>query len=296
MRQRADVGEGFRYGRVMKFFGWIVALLVLGLGLLVLFAWTEARSDPVVRRMTVRLPHWPAGAAPVRVALLSDIHIGSSATTPARLARVVAQVDALRPDLILIAGDFVAGGDPGDGRRYAAMLRRPLAGLRAPLGTVAVLGNHDHWTDAGLIRRTLQDTGIHVLDNDAIERGPIAVVGIGDAFTDHADVSAAFAAAAPLPGARVVLTHMPDWKAMPPPGGASLVLAGHTHCGQAVLPLIGPVVINSPRLDRALYDPRYRCGAVRDKDRLVIVTAGIGASLPLRIGAPPDLWLLTLGP
>ena len=93
-----------------------------------------------------------------------------------------------------------------------------------------------------------------------------------------------------------MLTHTPDTTALLPRGSTALVMAGHTHCGQAVLPLIGPVVINSPKLGRTLYDPRFRCGAVRDGDRLVVVTGGIGASLPLRYGAPPDLWLLTLGP
>ena len=280
----------------MRWAGRIAAIALLALGLLVLVAWQEARRDPVVRRMSVRLPHWPAGAPRVTVALLADIHIGSSATTPARLSRIVAQVNALRPDLVLLAGDFVAGGEPAAGRRYAAMLRAPLAGLRAPLGVVAVLGNHDHWVDADLMRRTLTAAGIRVLDNAAVERGPIAVVGVGDAFTNHADPTAAFAAAASLPGARVEVTHMPDWKAMPPPGAAALVLAGHTHCGQVVLPFLGPLLVTSPRLSRALYDPHYRCGAVHDRDRLVIVTGGIGASLPLRLGAPPDLWLLTLGP
>lgn len=276
----------------MKWVGRVLAVLMLGVGLLVLYASHEARRDPVVRRMIVKLPGWPAGAAPVRVALLSDIHIGSSATTPDRLTRVVAQVNALRPDLVLIAGDFVAGAAPVAGRRYAAMLRAPLARLRAPLGTVAVLGNHDHWTNAALIRRILAAAGVSVLDNDAVARGPLVVVGVGDGFTGHAETGAALAAAAPLSGARVVLTHTPDTTKLIGRDGPALLLAGHTHCGQAILPLIGSLAVH--RFGRTLFDPRYQCGAVRDPGRLVVVTGGIGASLPLRVGAPPDVWLLTL--
>lgn len=273
----------------------VLASLVL-VTVFVTVAWQEARSDPVVHRMTVRLPRWPAGVAAVRVALLSDIHIGSPATTPARLEHVVAQVNALHPDLVVIAGDFVAGHDRDAGRRYAPMLRRPLANLRAPLGVVAVLGNHDHWTDASAVRRALASAGVTVLANEAVERGPLAVIGVDDGFTGHADIGRSITAAQALRGVRIVVTHPPDTAASLPRGTVALVMAGHTHCGQVVLPLIGPVVINSPKLGRALYDPRWRCGAVVDGNRVVVVTGGIGASLPLRLGAPPDLWLLTLGP
>ena len=89
-------------------------------------------------------------------------------------------------------------------------------------------------------------------------------------------------------GARVVLTHDPDPAAYLPPG---LVLAGHTHCGQVVLPVIGSVESVSTQGNR------FACGLIRDRGRVVVVGAGIGTSnLPIRIGAAPDWWLLTLGP
>ena len=77
-----------------------------------------------------------------------------------------------------------------------------------------------------------------------------------------------------------------------------LVLAGHTHCGQVVFPLIGPLLSRSPREHwRRLYNPRYRCGLVRDPGRVVIVTAGVGSgTTPIRLGAPPDWWLVAIGP
>lgn len=285
------MGRGrFRFGRVTRLLvvGVLLALAVLGWG------YRNARADPVVRRITVRLPGWPAGKPPVTVALLSDIHIGSPATDEGRLRRVVAGVEALRPDLILIAGDFVAGHDPRRGADYTDRLAGPLRGLRAPLGTIAVLGNHDYWTAPDRVRRALARAGVTVLANQAVARGPLAVVGVDDGFTGRADAGRAFAAARSLPGARVVLTHTPNTATQVPRGAAALVLAGHTHCGQAVLPLVGSLA--EWLHGDALYDPRYRCGAVRDPSRLVVVTGGIGGSLPLRYGAPPDIWLLTLGP
>ena len=283
-------GGRFRFGCVTRM------LAAIGLALTLIGGWGfhNAQADPIVRRMAVRLPGWPAGAGPISVALLSDIHIGSPATGGHRLRRIVAQVAALRPDLVVLAGDFVAGDDPARGERYARRLAQPLATMHAPLGVVAVLGNHDHWTAPSRIVEVLRSAGVTVLVNTAVERGPITLIGVDDGFSGHADVPMALAVAQRLPGARVVLTHTPDTAIGLPRAAGALLLAGHTHCGQAVLPWIGSLANLRP--GARFYQRRYECGAVQDAERLVIVTGGIGGTLPLRYGAPPDLWLLTLGP
>lgn len=252
------------------------------------WGYRNARADPVVRRAAFALPRWPAGVRPVTVALLSDIHAGNRATDPARLARVVAQTVALRPDLILIAGDFLPGDAP-IGAAEAARRLAPLRGLRAPLGVVAVPGNHDHWTGLPAVREALGRAGITLLANDALQRGPLAIGALDDAFSGHADVGRTVAALRRLPGARLVLTHAPDVAARVP-AEVPLVLAGHTHCGQVVLSGLGSLA------DGRFYQPRYRCGIAGSRGQAVVVTGGIGGSLPFRLGAPPDLWLLTLGP
>lgn len=268
-----------------------MALLVLLPLALAAWMYRTATADPVVRWTSVAMPGLDS---PVRLLLISDIHVGGPDMPPSRLARIVARINALRPDLVLIAGDFVAGHDPLKGRAYADRLAGPLAGLHAPLGVVAVLGNHDHWTAPDRIAGVLRGAGETVLTNAAVRRGPLVVVGVDDEFSGHADVGRALRAAEGLEGARVVLTHTPDTTRIMPAAGGALLLAGHTHCGQAVLPLVGSLAVH--RFGSALYRPRHECGAVRDPSRLVIVTGGIGASLPFRYGAPPDLWLLTLGP
>ena len=256
---------------------------------LILFGWgyLNARADPVVRRVTLALPGWPEGAPPVRAVLLSDVHVGGAAMDANRLSRIVTQVNALQPDLVLIAGDFVSGHDSTRAAAMAGSLL-PLSGLKPRFGVIATFGNHDEWTDPKLIRKALEGTGATVLDNQAVQRGPLAIGGAGDAYTRHQNVPALAAAMKGLAGARIVLTHSPDL-APSLPLDMSLLLAGHTHCGQAVLPLYGPVVEVS--------SPRYRCGIIRENGRTIVVTGGLGTSvLPLRFGAPPDLWLLTLGP
>jgi predicted MPP superfamily phosphohydrolase len=266
-------------------------LLLAGLSMLgvvvVVLAVLEARSMPVVRRATVELREWPAGAPPITVALISDLHVGNVSTDEDRLARVVSMLNALRPDLVLIAGDFIAGHEPTDAAQRASALAA-LKRLRARLGTVAVPGNHDHWTGLAVVRRELTRAGVTVLTNDAVRRGPVVILGLDDTYTHHDDLKKTLAAAAKLTGPRLLLSHSPD--VMPRvPREVPLVLAGHTHCGQIVLPLLGAPSIPSE------YGKRYACGIVRESGHSLIVTGGIGTSvLPIRWNAPPDAWLLTL--
>ena len=136
-----------------------------------------------------------------------------------------------------------------------------------------------------------------MLDNEADRRGPILLVGVSDTFSGHDDIAKALAQAKAIGGPAVVLSHSPDVVLGLPPA-VHLLLAGHTHCGQVVLPLIGPAGPGRPLAHgRRIYDQRYRCGIILDPGRTVIVTGGVGSgTLPMRIGAPPDFWLVTLGP
>jgi predicted MPP superfamily phosphohydrolase len=272
--------------RTRRFFALVVALGLAVLG----WAYWSAIADPLVRRAEFGLLDWPAGAAPIRVVLLSDLHVAGPDMPPSRLARIVDQVNTMQPDLVLIAGDFVSDKRMATRLYSVGEAVAPLARLRAPLGTVAVLGNHDHWRDAGRIRTALAAVGVRLLDNEAAAVGPLAVGGLDDAFTGHADLEATLARMRALPGARLLLSHSPD--PFPrAPADVGLMLAGHTHCGQIRLPLIGAVSTMSD------FGERYACGLIRENGKTLIVSAGLGTSiLPLRLGAPPDLWLIWLGP
>jgi predicted MPP superfamily phosphohydrolase len=269
----------------------LLALLAVVMGL------SEARSTPIERRMTLPLAGWPADTPPISVALLSDIHLGNLAMDGVRLSAIVDQVNAARPDLVLIAGDFTVGHDAVGAAERAAGLESPLSRLNARLGVVAVLGNHDHWTAPDAIRAALARAGTTVLANEATRRGPLAILGVDDAFSGHDDIAATIASWKRAGGIPVVLTHTPDL-VHELRGEFPLVLAGHTHCGQVVLPWFGPLLTRGPRQRwRTLYDARYRCGLVRDPNRVVVVTAGLGSGTsPIRLGAPPDWWLLEVGP
>lgn len=272
------------------------ALAVLA-ALIAWIGYREATADPVVRRLRVAYSTWPAGAPPMRIALLSAVHFGGAAMPDARLRRIVAQVNAAHPDLILLAGDFVIGHDGQGALARAAGLAGPLSGRRPRVASIAVLGNHDHWTAPVAIRAALARAGIHLLSNTAVRIGPIAVLGIDDGYSGHDDVLRTVAAWRRIGGIPVALTHAPDIVAKLPPE-LPLLLAGHTHCGQVVLPGVGPLLRHSLWEHwRPLYDARLRCGVIAEAHRTIVVTAGIGSgTLPLRLGAPPDWWWIELGP
>ena len=254
---------------------------------------TNAMADPVQRSARVAAPNLPSDTAPVTIALISDIHVGNAVMRPERLRAIVRAVNAAQPDIVVLAGDFVIGESPGSAAGLSEDLD-PLAGLRARDGVYAVLGNHDHWTDPVAVTRSLERAGVSVLRNDARRIGPLALVGIDDRFSGHDDIRQSLSAARSVGGIPVVVTHSPDL-ARDLPADVPLVLAGHTHCGQMVAPGLGPLVEFHRGL--RLYEPRYRCGRVREEGRTVIVTAGVGSgAVPFRFGAQPDWWLVTVQP
>lgn len=279
-----------RTGWYRRWPGWVAILLLLAVALLAKGYWNATR-DPIIRTASVRIAKWPEGQRPLRVLLLSDIHVAGPDMPPSRLERLVEQFNRLMPDLILIAGDVVSQKKLATRFYSAREIVAPLAGLKAPLGVIVAPGNHDHWSDPDALRNELEAVGLTVLRNEAVARGPLAIGGVDDDFTGHDDLARTFDSLDTLPNRpRVLLTHSPD--IVPAlPSAVAAVFAGHTHCGQIVLPFVGAISYVSR------YGDRFSCGDITDRGQRVFVTAGLGTSvLPLRFGAPPDAWLVTLGP
>ena len=265
------------------------ALFIIGI-VAIAFMYMVAQRDPVVRRVTVAMPDWPVGATPIRIAFLADTHVGPPDMPPSRLSRIVRQVNGLQPDLVLLGGDFMSDKHWPPRLPNVARALSSLSQLRSPLGTYAVLGNHDHWRSVREITAGLQANGVQLLTNQAVQVGPLSLGGADDAFTGHDDVGATVGAMRRLNGARVLLTHSPDVTPSVP-SDVTLILAGHTHCGQIQFPLIGALYYESR------YGSRFGCGLARDGAKRVVTSSGLGTSmLPLRLGAVPDVWLVTLVP
>jgi predicted MPP superfamily phosphohydrolase len=273
---------------------WLKAVcLTLVLILLGLAAWSFLIEPDrlVVKYSNIQLEGWRENAGPLRIALIADLHAGAPFIKEDKLRQVVAAINETHPDIVLMAGDFiiqdVIGGRPMEPEQIASALQ----GLHPPLGTYAVLGNHDWWGDGERVGRVLGTAGIRVLENEAV---PIEhsgrrfwLVGIADLWTRTPRVESALANVtdnAPI----IVLTHNPDL--FPSiPDRVILTLAGHTHGGQVNLPFIGRRVVPSE------YGQRYAIGHMVENGRHLFVTPGIGTSIiPIRFRVPPEISVIDL--
>ena len=273
----------------------LIAILIAAAvaGLLLLWHMVRlASSMPVVREARVALDY-PAGVPrhPIRIALISDTHMSGPDSPPARIKQIVTAVNAQRPDIVLLAGDYLGNDKPLGARYSPAESTAPFARLRAPLGVLAVLGNHDYWNNsAQAVRAGLERAGVTVLVNRAIRRESLAIGGVDDVIHGRPDIAGTVRATRSLGGIPILLAHEPDIFVLSPRFGP-LMLTGHTHCGQVVFPLIGALWLPS-KVGR-----RYTCGRYDEGGRTLIVTGGVGTSgLPIRLGAAPEFWIVTIVP
>lgn len=269
---------------------WLLLLSLLVVAIVAKGVW-NARAEPIIRHATLTLADWPAGEPAMRVLLISDTHVAGPDMPPERLRAILGRLNKLKPDLILLAGDFHSGKNLATSHYSAAELTAPFAEAKARLGVVAVLGNHDYWFQPEPIAKGLEAAGVTVLRNTAVRRGPLIVGGADDEVTKHAKIAQTYAAMARLgAGPHILVSHSPD--IVPDlPASVDAVFAGHTHCGQIALPLVGALSYASK------YGDRFACGEMTDREQKIFVGAGLGTSIvPLRYGVPPDVWLVTLGP
>jgi hypothetical protein len=257
--------------------------------------WLEPQRLVVVRT-ELELPGWPAKLSGVRVALLSDLHVGSPFWDLDALSSLVERTNAEKPDLVLLAGDYQINDVPGGRWVDAEPIAERLGALKASLGVFAVLGNHDWWNDGERTRRAFIAHGIVVLEESAkaLERGgqTFYLVGLADQLTRSSSPRNVFAQV-PHEAATLLLVHEPDvFESFPRLGvSPTLTLAGHTHGGQVWLPLLGRRIVPSE------FGERYAYGHVVEGGRHLFVTSGVGTSvLPVRFGVPPEIALLTLRP
>ena len=266
------------------------------LGCLLAFAWGFWWEPQrlVVTRSELTLPGWPKELAGLKVALLSDLHVGSPFWDLAALSGLVERTNAEHPDLVLLAGDYQVNDVPGGVFVAPEAIAQGLGRLHAPLGVFAVLGNHDWWNDGERTRKAFEAHGVRVLEEStaALQHAgkSFFVVGLADQMTRPSDPAAALASLPP--GApTLVLVHEPDvFESFPRLGLApTLTLAGHTHGGQVWLPLLGRRVVPSK------FGQRYAYGHVIESGRHLFVTSGVGTSvLPVRFFVPPEIAMLTL--
>jgi len=238
---------------------------------------------PQAENVAVQLPGL---TQEVRVVFLSDPH-RSWYFAASRIRAAVELARKAQPQLVLLGGDYVTGH-----RRYAQSCAAELRRLRPPLGAIAVLGNHDHWVGPQTVREALERAGVRVLENQTavveVSGGRLAILGVGDTGTGHAEVAKAFRDA-PAGTPAIVLSHNPDVVYLLGGRKPALVLCGHTHGGQ--LAWVGRFLVKSR------FGQSHPAGLYHFRGDKVYVTRGVGAIMPpLRVGCRPEVTILDLQP
>lgn len=268
------------------------AVAVLALGLRAF--WLEPASLTVVNER-IQLPK-PL-PRPLKIAVLTDLHIGSPFNGMDKLRDVVARTNAAQPDVICILGDLLSNGPNGarserPGFITPEQVSAELAHLRAPVGVFGVLGNHDNWLDHDRVAAAMANNGVRLLEDKAqrldTPAGSIWLAGVSDYWTRSHDVAAALAAVGTDTAPIILITHNPDL--FPEvPNRVSLTLAGHTHGGQVRFPFIGTPIVPSR------FGVRFTAGHIVEGGRHLFVATGIGTSIiPVRFRVPPAIAVLTI--
>ena len=265
----------------------IIRTIVLAVMLVVVGIYVNSGTKPRMNTQSLHILTDSESHETLRVALLSDLHVKNSPDAIADLAELWSEVIEQTPDIILLGGDYI---NDGASNQDIASIGPAIAHIFRESGdipVVAVLGNHDHWSGAESWTEYLSEAGVTVLENETVVLDAVGtcIRGFGDAFTGHfkyVDFSTSCA-----DRLQITLTHDPAGAFNPKVEG--LVLAGHTHCGQISIPLLGPLYVptQAPR--------EAHCGLYKDKQRQVFVSSGIGTSvIPLRFNAKASWDLITI--
>jgi predicted MPP superfamily phosphohydrolase len=241
----------------------------------------------IVTELALTLPRLPFAFHGYRIVQISDIHIGTW-MNQRRLAKVIDTVNQLNPDLVVITGDFVYY----DIEENADELISPLSGIDAKDGTLAILGNHDYWTNPGMVREIIKSAGILDISNavQTLERDNslLHIAGVDD-YWEHKDRLDLVLDALPLEGAAILLAHEPDYADISANARRfDLQLSGHSHGGQVILPFLGPPIL-------PLYGRKYPMGLYQVRNMLQYTNRGIGVIPPaIRFNCRPEITALTI--
>jgi predicted MPP superfamily phosphohydrolase len=254
----------------------------------------------VVTRYALSPPGWPAGRK-LAITVIADLHAGGPDMQLGHIRRIVDRARALESDIVLLLGDFIASYRFAITHVPDPVWAAELARLQVPLGTWAILGNHDWWHDLDGVRAALAGVNIPVLENDTVLLGAPGrrfwLAGLGDQLAiplGHGRYRGVDDL--PLTLSRIktddpvlLMVHEPDIFPRVP-ARVALTLAGHTHGGQIRLPVIWPHFVPSR------YGARYAYGHVVEHERHLIVSGGLGTSIiPARLGVPPEIVHIELG-
>jgi uncharacterized protein len=242
-----------------------------------------------VRRFRVPVVERYRALAGLRLAHLSDLHVGGRGWREATIARAIDSCNRSNVDLVAITGDFIGSGA---GARMAVEM---LSTLRSDVPRFAVFGNHDHVYGkryVTFLSDGLRELGIVVLNNESVpvelRTGRTWVAGVDDGYSMRDNLEAALGSLGPHDYPRILLTHYPEVAEQLRPGQAQLSLAGHSHAGQIRVPILGAMMHNGHARTK------YGKGLFTVNGNPLCVSAGVGMSgVPMRFRNPPEVPLIS---
>jgi len=241
-------------------------------------------------RVRVRRPDLPRAFEGMTIALLTDLHQGSPGVRPALIERAAEIAMSVRPDLICLGGDFISGwGARGDIREFLSIVR----GLAAPMGVFAVLGNHEFMSGPDLATRSFDHSSIRLLRNEVVtlhkDHQQLDFIGLDNYCNQPLkSLREQIERVSGHPGS-LILEHSPDLAPMLGPAFDGLILCGHTHGGQIMIPMLGQIASSSR------FGQKYVAGLYPVGRGVMYISRGVGAVvIPMRIGCPPEVTVLEL--
>lgn len=249
------------------------------------YAAIVGRLDCAVAERRVPGPEWLRG---VKALFVTDVHLTDRATDE-DLAAFVERLGALKPDIVLLGGDYADRAEPA--RRFFQAMRA----LRPPLGSFGVVGNNDReaWEDPDALRGVMAEAGVRLLVNEACEialpGGRLLIAGVDEYRHGAPQARGLYPETATDDAFRLLLSHYPVVPEAPP----DLMLSGHTHGGQFNLLGVTPYAIGFERLPFSKAPSRFIAGLHEYRGARVLVSKGIGASrLPVRLCVRPEVeWI-----
>lgn len=235
-----------------------------------------------LERVEIYLERLPKKLDGFKIIHLSDTH-HSPLTSLEHIKRTVKIANRLKPDMFLLTGDYVSHD-----REYIPPVAAELGKLKAKHGIYACLGNHDHWTDAGLVTHLFRGEGINVLINEGFRfetrRGSFWLAGVDDHMAGKTDLPAALRGSFP-DEMKLLLAHNPVIFREAARVGVDLTLSGHTHGGQ----------IRLRDTEKNIIPRRRKAGLHKRRNSQIYITRGIGTVVvPMRYQCPPEISLLEL--
>lgn len=277
-----------KIAKILRYPRRFITTLVISILLTLLFYayfiepnWIEVNS------LSLKLPNLAREFNNYRIVQISDIHI-SKWMTRKRLNYIFQLVNAQKPDLIVLTGDFISRRQ----QRFVPLLQETIGQLQAPDGKIAVLGNHDYWSDAEAVDLALTSNQIQNLHNQVAtiqkDNGKLYIAGIDDVMVGNPRLDLVLANL-PSDGAAILLVHEPDFAdTSVTTHRFDLQLSGHSHAGQIRPPFITPPVL--PSMGQKYYAGLYNLG-----DMKLYTNRGLGmTAFHFRFNARPEITVLNL--